>query len=184
MQSLCRIVLYAGALIACAALFPVEPEAQTPAVPRKIVALESYGQGIWYSARFSYRFYERLMANAGYSYIDIPAGSAAGQAASFHIVPISLSALWQPVGSDSPFFAEILFGGNAVIGADRTARTGVRATVTGQVFTPVVGIGAAYLPRQGGISLRATLYVFQGIDSVGIESRRLPWLGGSIGYLF
>jgi len=80
--------------------------------------------------------------------------------------------------------AKVLFGGTAVIGGERTQRTGVRATVTGQSFTPVVGIGAAYLPREGGVTLRAMLYIFQGIDSIGLESRRLPWFGGSIGYGF
>jgi hypothetical protein len=154
------------------------------AYSRYVVAAESYGQAIWYSARFSYRFARLAMVNAGYSYIDIPPGSSGGATASFHVVPVSLSAMW-PLGSEGqPFFAEILFGGNAVIGSDRTARTGVRATATGQAFTPVVGLGLSYFPDAGGIVVRTMCYIYQGIDSIGVESRRLPWLGGSIGYSF
>lgn len=150
---------------------------------RRVVALESYGQGIWYSARFSYRFHEMLMANAGYSYVDVPPGNAGGETVSFHLVPVSISGLWR-VSGQIPVYGELLFGGNGVIGGERTQRTGVRATATGQAFTPVVGVGAAYLPREGGVTLRAMLYIFQGIDSIGLESRRLPWFGGSIGYAF
>lgn len=154
------------------------------AYSRYVVAAESYGQAIWYSARFSYRFARLVMVNAGYSYLDIPPGSSGGATASYHIVPVSLSAMW-PLGAEGqPFFAEILFGGNAVIGSDRTARTGVRATATGQAFTPVVGLGVSYFPDAGGIVVRTMCYIYQGIDSIGIESRRLPWLGGSIGYSF
>ncbi|GAB4424014.1 MAG: hypothetical protein OHK0011_04290 [Turneriella sp.] len=157
----------------------------TPAtrMARAVVGIESYGQGIWYSARLSYRLHEQLMLNGGYSYIDIPPGNTAGETVSFHIVPVSVSGLWR-ISAELPLFGELLFGGNAVIGGERTQRTGVRATVTGQPFTPVIGVGAAYLPREGGITLRAMLYIFQGIDSIGLESRRLPWLGGSIGYAF
>lgn len=152
-------------------------------VVRKMVAVESYGQGIWYSARFSYRVHELLMLNAGYSYIDIPPGSEGGATVSFHIVPVSVSGLWRLSG-ELPLYGEMLFGGNALIGGQRTQRTGVRATATGQPFTPIIGLGAAYIPPGGGVTLRAMLYFFQGIDSLGIESRRLPWLGGSLGYAF
>ena len=154
------------------------------AYSRYVVAAESYGQAIWYSARVSYRFARLVMVNAGYSYLDIPPGSSGGATASYHIVPVSLAAMW-PLGTHGqPFFAEVLFGGNAVIGSDRTARTGVRATATGQAFTPVVGLGLSYFPDAGGIVVRTMCYIYQGIDSIGVESRRLPWLGGSIGYSF
>ncbi len=162
---------------------PKAEEAPTARIARTIVGIESYGQGIWYSARVSYRFHEMLLANAGYSYVDVPPGNAAGDTVSFHLVPVSFSGLWR-ISGQIPLYGELLFGGTAVIGAERTQRTGVRATVTGQAFTPVVGVGAAYLPREGGVTLRAMLYIFQGIDSIGIESRRLPWFGGSIGYAF
>jgi hypothetical protein len=156
-----------------------------PAVyARYVIAAESYGQAIWYSARLSYRFNRWAIANTGYSYLSIPPGSSGGTTASYHVVPMSLSALL-PLGStETPLYAEILFGGNLNIGTERTARTGVRATATGQPFTPVVGLGLALVPEQRGIVVRAMCYVYQGIDSVGIESRRLPWLGGSIGYAF
>jgi hypothetical protein len=155
----------------------------TQPMARTVVGVESYGQGIWYSGRLSYRLHEQLMLNGGYSYIDIPPGNALGETVSFHIVPVSVSGLWR-ISGELPFYGELLFGGNAVIGGERTQRTGVRATATGQPFTPVIGVGAAYLPREGGVTLRAMLYIFQGIDSIGLESRRLPWLGGSIGFAF
>lgn len=158
-------------------------EPATPAIARMVLGIESYGQGIWYSARLSYRLHEQLLLNGGYSYIDIPPGNTAGETVSFHIVPVSVSGLWR-ISGELPLFGELLFGGNAVVGGERTQRTGVRATATGQPFTPVIGLGAVYLPREGGITLRAMLYIFQGIDSIGLESRRLPWLGGSIGYAF
>lgn len=175
---------FAAALAFIGVLKPAFAAETDTRIARNILSAESYGQGIWYSARYSFRFHENLLASAGYSYIDVPPGSDTGNTASFHIVPVSLSALWQPANAQLPLYAELLFGGNAVIGGGRTDRTGVRATVTGQAFTPVIGLGAAYLPVSGGIILRATLYIFQGIDSIGIESRRLPWLGGSIGYAF
>ncbi|AFM14242.1 hypothetical protein [Turneriella parva] len=158
---------------------------KNPTLPftRYVVAAESYGQGIWYAARLSYRFNRLAMANAGYSYLSIPPGNSGGATAAFHLLPVSLSAMW-PLAQDQPFFAEILFGGNFVIGDERTARTGVRATATGQAFTPVVGFGVAYFPDVGGIVVRTMCYLYQGIDSIGIESRRLPWLGGSVGYSF
>lgn len=155
----------------------------TVAFTRYVVAAESYGQGIWYSARLSYRFSRQAMANVGYSYLSIPPGSSGGSTAAFHVIPVSISAMW-PLASQQPFFAEILFGGNLVVGDERTARTGVRATATGQAFTPVVGFGIAYFPDGGGIVVRTMCYLYQGIDSIGIESRRLPWLGGSVGYSF
>ncbi len=153
------------------------------AYARYVAGAESYGQGIWYSARFSYRFTRLAMASVGYSYLSIPPGNSGGATAAFHVVPVSLSAMW-PIATTQPFFAEILFGGNFVIGDERTARTGVRATATGQAFTPVVGFGVAYFPDAGGIVVRTMCYLYQGIDSIGIESRRLPWLGGSVGYAF
>lgn len=124
------------------------------------------------------------MINTGYSYTDIPAVQTSGQTASFHIIPVSLSGFWQLPFTALPLNAEILFGGNITIGSIRTERSGVRATATGQAFTPLVGFGFAWLPREGGITMRFTCYFFQGIDAQGIESRRMPWLGGSIGYAF
>ena len=155
-----------------------------PTLARYIVAGEAYGQGIWYSLRGSYRFHERGMVNIGYSYTEIPPADSSGKYASFHIVPISFSAFWQLPFTTWPIHAEILFGGNVMIGSDRTERSGVRATVTGQAFTPMAGLAFAWLPREGGLVVRFACYMFQGIDSQGIESRRLPWLGGSIGYAF
>jgi len=151
-------------------------------IARTIIGAEAFGQGIWYSARFSYRFREQLLFNAGHSYIEIPATNADNRSANFNIIPVSVSALWQLPFTRLPLHAELLFGGNIVIGSDRTERTGVRATVTGQSFTPIVGFAIAYLPLAGGITLRGACYLFQGIDSIGIESRRLPWLGASLGY--
>ena len=167
-------------------LLPLEQIFSNPAAPiaRKIVGAEAYGQGIWYSLRLSYRFHEYGMINTGYSYTDIPAVAAGGKTASFHIVPVSFSALWQLPFTTLPFHAEILFGGNITIGSERTERSGVRATATGQAFTPVIGFGFSWLPHQGGITLRFMCYFFQGIDAQGIESRRMPWLGGSVGYAF
>lgn len=162
----------------------VSEENPPSAYARHVIAAESYGQAIWYSARLSYRFNRRAMANTGYSYLSVPPGSSGGSTATYHVVPVSLSAL-VPLGlAATPLYAELLFGGNVNIGTDRTARTGVRATATGQAFTPVVGLGLALVPDQHGIVLRAMCYLYQGIDSVGVESRRLPWLGGSIGYAF
>jgi hypothetical protein len=159
----------------------IEPPAKHS---RFIVGGEAYGQGIWYSARLSYRFHERGMVNAGYSYIEIPPVDAGGNTVAFSIVPVSVSALWPLPFTTWPLHAELLFGGNIVIGGNRTERTGVRATVTGQPFTPTVGFALAWVPRETGIVVRAACYIFQGIDSVGVESRRLPWLGGSLGYAF
>lgn len=151
---------------------------------RWVVGGEAYGQGIWYSVRASHRFHANGMVSVGHSFIEIPPVDSTGKTVSFHIVPVSISALWQLPFTSWPIHLEGLFGGNFVIGPDRTERTGVRATVTGQSFTPVIGGGLAFLPATGGLAVRFTCYVFQGIDSVGVETRRLPWLGGSIAYAF
>lgn len=177
-RQLISLVLIVGGFVDCRNLNANAPQQMA----RTIVGAEAFGQGIWYSARFSYRFHERLLFNAGHSYIEIPATNAVDRNATFNIVPVSLSALWQLPFTSLPLHAEFLFGGNIVIGADRTERTGVRATVTGQNFTPIVGFAIAYLPLAGGITVRGACYLFQGIDSIGIESRRLPWLGASFGY--
>lgn len=153
-------------------------------IARYIVAGEAYGQGLWYSGRLSYRFHENLLANAGYSFLEVPPADAGGKTAAFHVIPLSASALWQLPFTTWPIHAELLFGGNIVIGSDRTERTGVRATMTGQAFTPTIGFGVAFLQREGGLFVRATCYIFQGFDSVGMENRRLPWMGGTIGYAF
>ncbi|MBX3723920.1 MAG: hypothetical protein KF713_18885 [Turneriella sp.] len=165
------------------AMIPASKAAAATPAPF-IIAAEAYGQGIWYSLRGSYRFHERAMVNLGYSYTEIPPVDAAGKTAYFHIVPVSFSALWQLPFTTWPIHAEILFGGNIMIGSERTERSGVRATVTGQAFTPVAGIAFAWLPKDGGLVVRFACYMFQGIDSQGVESRRLPWLGGSIGFAF
>ncbi len=178
------LLVWVAAGVAPAASATVTHESPPETYARYVIAAESYGQAIWYSARASFRFHRLAMVNSGYSYISVPPGSSGGATAAYHLMPVSISAMW-PMGSgDMPVFAELLFGGNFNIGSDRTARTGVRATATGQTFTPVVGFGFAYFPDQGGVVMRAMCYIYQGIDSVGIESRRLPWLGGSIGYAF
>lgn len=172
------------ALAASAAFWTLSAAEPEPKLARTIIGGEAYGQAIWYSLRGSYRFHECGMVNVGYSYTEIPPVDAGGKSAIFHIVPVSLSAFWHLPFTTWPIHAEILFGGNFIIGSDRTERTGVRATVTGQPFTPVAGLAFAWLPAEGGLVVRFACYMFQGIDSQGIESRRLPWLGGSIGYAF
>lgn len=168
----------------CLATATLGLHANDDKLARYIVAGEAYGQGLWYSGRLSYRFHENLLVSAGYSYLEVPPGDAAGKTAVFHVIPLSASALWHLPFTSWPLHAELLVGGNFNIGSDRTERTGVRATMTGQYFTPVVGFGAAFLEREGGLFVRATCYIFQGFDSVGIENRRLPWLGGTIGFAF
>jgi|GEM_PF-2774812 len=171
-------------LTAVAGAFAAAAPTEERTYAKWIVGGEAYGQGIWYSVRASHRFHANGMVSVGHSFIEIPPIDSTGKTVSFHIVPVSLSALWQLPFTSWPIHLEGLFGGNFVIGPDRTERTGVRATVTGQSFTPVIGGGLAFLPLQGGFVVRFSCYIFQGIDSVGVETRRLPWLGGSIAYAF
>ena len=50
-----------------------------------------------------------LARHAGYSYIDIPPGSAGGETVSFHLVPVSVSGLWRLSGQN-PLYGEKAFG--------------------------------------------------------------------------
>ena len=107
------------------------PETERP-LARWILGAEAYGQGIWYSVRASHRFHANGMVSVGHSFIEIPPIDSTGKTVSFHIVPVSMSGLWQLPFTSWPLHLEGLFGGNFVIGPDRTERTGVRATVTGE----------------------------------------------------
>jgi len=154
------------------------------AAPRFLVMGEAYGQGLWYSGKIGYSFHPKVWLTTGYTYLEVPASTLAGSAAHFHIIPTALSGFWQLPFTSWPVHAEFLFGGNLNIGSDRIDRTGVRATMAGQNFTPLIGWGFAYLPAETGLVVRFSCYMFQGIDSQGLESRRLPWLGGSLGFIF
>lgn len=156
----------------------------SPGFSRIATTAEAYGQGLWWSGRLSYRFHYNFAATMGFSYIEVPPVAMGGQEARFGIIPVSISA-FLPIGQwHGEHFLEMLAGSNVIVGSARAERTGVRATLTGQTLTPLIGFGYLYWPDTGGLVLRFSCYLFQGIDAQGIEHRRLPWLGGSIGYAF
>jgi hypothetical protein len=151
---------------------------------RTAATAEAYGQGLWWSARISHRFHYNFAATVGFSYLEVPPVASDGQYAKFGGIPVSVSA-FIPLGKWwGEHFFEMLAGGNVIVGSTRTERTGVRATLTGQSLTPLIGFGYLYWPDTGGLVLRFSCYLFQGIDAQGFEHRRLPWLGGSVGYAF
>ena len=126
MVFLLRPLVFFLTLTASAGMLAANAPQGDRAYAKWIVGGEAYGQGIWYSLRASHRFHANGMVSVGHSFIEIPPIDSTGKTVSFHIVPVSLSALWQLPFTSWPIHLEGLFGGNFVIGPDPVSYTHLR----------------------------------------------------------